>query len=382
MRIETLVVGNTGGVRPEKGQMKETIIIHKRDGYYSAFPVLNHLPDGRLSVAIPRARFRDHYAVDDWVVLVSTDEGSSWAESDDLSVPANWPGATPREKYDRFCAIRDDGSYLCTGTMGWEVWPAERAGEACDQDFTVIDHPNDNGLKLVHRHRIYLKHSHNGGSAWNYREWNVPGYATIIGFPRAVEIADGTILVPVRGRRRWGDEFVQEFVWRSTGLRDSFALLPLPMGPSGDEAAFLGIEGTHAISLSRSERYFVQRWSTDSGRTWSQPLATNIDCPRSPPHLLRLRDGRILCTYGYRRPPMGVRAVFSHDGGQTWDVENTVVLRDDGGYPSQLDPNPERARSDNGYPMSTQLSDGSILSVYYITTSDQITHVAATRWDG
>ena len=90
--------------------------------------------------------------------------------------------------------------------------------------------------------KSYLKLSHDGARTWNYREWNVPSYVTIIGFPKAVEIADGTILVPVRGRRRWGDEFVQEFVSRSTGLRDSFALLPLPMDPSGETSGHPQIE--------------------------------------------------------------------------------------------------------------------------------------------
>ena len=64
--------------------------------------MLDHLSDGRRSVAIPVGRFRDHHAVSDWVVLVSTNEGQSWSESDDPTIPANWPGKTPREKYHRF----------------------------------------------------------------------------------------------------------------------------------------------------------------------------------------------------------------------------------------------------------------------------------------
>ena len=40
-----------------------------------------------------------------------------------------------------------------------------------------------------------------------------------------------------------------------------------------------------------------------------------------PPHLLALGDGRLLCTYGYRRAPFGVRACLSHDGGETWEDE-------------------------------------------------------------
>ena len=52
----------------------------------------------------------------------------------------------------------------------------------------------------------------------------------------------------------------------------------------------------------------------------------------------------------------------------TWDTDNTYVLRDDG-------------VGDLGYPGSVQLPDGSILTVYYITLADGVTHSAATRWE-
>jgi len=71
-----------------------------------------------------------------------------------------------------------------------------------------------------------------------------------------------------------------------------------------------------------------------------------------PPHLLQLSDGRILCTYGYRRPPFGQRACISDDG-ITWKKENEIILRDDA------------FNKDLGYPVSVELEPGKILSVYY-----------------
>ena len=38
-------------------------ILYKREGFYGGFPVLTHLPDGRLTVGIPVAPFHDHYAL-------------------------------------------------------------------------------------------------------------------------------------------------------------------------------------------------------------------------------------------------------------------------------------------------------------------------------
>ena len=49
----------------------------------------------------------------------------------------------------------------------------------------------------------------------------------------------------------------------------------------------------------------------------------------APGDLVRMRDGRIVCVYGYRLPPFGVRARFSEDDGRTWGRE--LILRDDGG---------------------------------------------------
>ena len=75
-----------------------------------------------------------------------------------------------------------------------------------------------------------------------------------------------------------------------------------------------------------------------------------------------------------------MRAVLSHDGGESWDTGNTVVLRDDGGRASQLDPNPAGGAADVGYPISVELDGGGVFTAYYITLSDGVTHSAATIW--
>jgi hypothetical protein len=79
-------------------------------------------------------------------------------------------------------------------------------------------------------------------------------------------------------------------------------------------------------------------------------------------------DGRVLCTYGYRREPFGVRACFSSDEGLTWDIENEVVIRDDGMH------------SDLGYAGSILLNDGSILSTYYFHGEDGVRYIGGSIW--
>jgi hypothetical protein len=93
-----------------------------------------------------------------------------------------------------------------------------------------------------------------------------------------------------------------------------------------------------------------ETYSDDNGKTWAPPFATPLW--GFPPHLTLLADGRVLCTYGYRRPPYGQRACLSNDG-VNWSLQDEVVLRDDA-------PN-----GDLGYPASVELERGIVLTVYY-----------------
>ena len=144
----------------------------------------------------------------------------------------------------------------------------------------------------------------------------------------------------------------------------------------GDEAALVETAPGRVLALLRQNRpgLLLAVHSDDGGRTWSQPLRTEIW--GYPPHLLRLRDGRVLCTYGHRRDPLGVQAVLSADGGRSWDVPHRAVLRDDGEARRRGD----RESRDLGYPVSVELAGGGILTAYYLT-KDNVTHIATTRWE-
>lgn len=375
----------------------EHVVLHKRDGFYVPWPQPAKLPDGRLTVGITEASMSAHAAASvlgDWTVLESRDDGRTWAPTDDPSVPQNWPGGTTREKEDRFASVMPDGSYLCAGSTGWELWPVERLREASerlgrfDKEGVTVDGA---GKILVGGQKLFAQRSTDGGRTWSRREWTAPGFKYIFSFSRGAQLADGTVLVPVygtdtAGEGDWHDE--RTYVWRSPDAGATWRLHPLGVGARGvcdNETAFVEVSPGRVIAMSRTQpkdhdqAYMVQRWSDDGGLTWSLPLRTDIW--GYPPHLLKLRDGRILCVYGYRRRPMGVRAVLSHDGGESWDTANTVVLRSDGGTASRLNPNPARAGGDVGYPISVELDGGRVFTAYYITLADGVTHSSATIWE-
>jgi hypothetical protein len=110
--------------------------------------------------------------------------------------------------------------------------------------------------------------------------------------------------------------------------------------------------------------------SVDNGMTWK---LDGVPAPNlgegNPASLIRLADGRVCLTYGFRAAPYSIRARLSNDGGRTWGQE--LVLRDDGGG------------RDLGYPRSVQRSDGKVVTIYYFwhAKTGPERYVAATIWD-
>ena len=114
--------------------------------------------------------------------------------------------------------------------------------------------------------------------------------------------------------------------------------------------------------------------SDDGGVNWTTPRQlTNYSEPHG--HLLRLNDGRILCTYASYHLPFGIFAMFSNDDGQTWDSDHPILLAMSLDYYT-------------GWPSSVQLPDGSIVTIYaikaYIESETSLGRDAAAeviRWN-
>ncbi|MHC4572937.1 MAG: sialidase family protein [Planctomycetota bacterium] len=112
--------------------------------------------------------------------------------------------------------------------------------------------------------------------------------------------------------------------------------------------------------------------SDDNGLNWrflSKVADTdNDEWNGNPPSMVKLRDGRICLTYGFRGVPWGIRAKLSDDNGRTWSEE--IILRDDG------------INWDLGYTRTVQRPDGRPLTIYYYNTKESPKqHIAATIWD-
>jgi hypothetical protein len=203
----------------------------------------------------------------------------------------------------------------------------------------------------------WLIRSTDGGKSWSTR---VP---TIVNSPHGpIQLRDGRLLYA--GKQLWTAE-------KKIGVCESLDdgqtwrwLAEIPTR-SGD-AVPAGYHELHAVEASDGRLVVqirnhnkldagvtLQSESTDGGKTWSEPRPI---CYGLPSHLLRLRDGRLLMTYGHRRAPFGNQARVSGDSGQTWSEAILISGDGDGG--------------DLGYPSTVELGDGSLLSVWYERLKD------------
>lgn len=216
------------------------------------------------------------------------------------------------------------------------------------------------------------------------RTWSDPAAVPLFHLERAqgrpcyLVREDGTLLLFLSGAGPT-DEFLRPVVYASfdggehwtflsyvTSSDDYMTICPSPVRHEGDLLAAVRCNPTSTAPWT--ELYA----SGDDGRTWS--FRARVNDTGAPAHLLELADGRLLCTYGYRRPSYGVRTRVSDDGGRTWSAEYAV--RADG------------ANMDLGYPRTLQRADGRVLAVYYRNAPESdcpadggVRHIAATAFD-
>ncbi len=152
--------------------------------------------------------------------------------------------------------------------------------------------------------------------------------------------------------------------------------------PEGDDITYENMHEPHMIELpsgrllgairihgrsSQPDYTVYTTYSDDKGRTWSKPICIGVD--GSPPHLMLHSSGAVICSYSRRRSEndRGERACVSYDGGETWSEDYVLATK--------------MRQGDHGYPASVELSDGSILTVYYMSYgNDTNCSVLSTRW--
>ncbi len=194
--------------------------------------------------------------------------------------------------------------------------------------------------------------STDGGKSWSNR---IP---TVVNSPHGpIQLKDGRLLYP--GKQLWtGDKKIGVAESKDDGLTWQW-LSEIPTR-KGDDAVksyheLHGVEaadGTIIVQIRNHNKAdaggTLQTESKDGGKSWTEPHAISFGLPS---HLLRLRDNRLVMTYGHRRPPFGNQARISSDHGKTWS--DPIIISGDG------------KGGDLGYPSTVELADGTFLTVWY-----------------
>jgi len=174
-----------------------------------------------------------------------------------------------------------------------------------------------------------------------------------------IELSDGRLMYV--GKMLWDDE-KKMIAMESRDDGKSWQVIgEIPVPPGGHlnnchELHAVETDSGKIIAMIRYEpsefegKIMQQTESLDGGKTWTVPHSTGIW--GYPPHLLKLSDGRLMVTYGFRREPFGERAVISTDDGKSWNVEQPIEIA-------------PAFNHDLGYPASVELADDSIYTVYY-----------------
>jgi len=317
------------------------VTISALKGRHLAFPGLAKLPDGDLAVVFREGE--SHVCPYGRICIVySKDGGQNWSAPVAIADTAS-------DERDPSIQTLPDGRVLVTHG-GWNSW-MYYAGTADkfpgETNYIKQAGPDNFGGS----HYLF---SRDGGKTFG-PPVKVPGFS-----PHGPAVlADGSL-----GQPSLGNNSDKRQVYFHRGSADASKWeAPVLIGESErDESHVRAVfEEPHTARLADgtlvtairvpSDGYMRISFSKDDGKTWSEPMKTPVR--GFPQHLLPLKDGRLLATYGYRYFPMGVRACLSSDGGKTWDIDKEIILQNNG------------KNEDLGYPVSIEVAPGEIFTAYY-----------------
>ncbi len=359
-----------------RGILRHALIFHDAYGY-SAWPSILRCKNGELLIAFceaMRRKARITHADPSFLGLIlrSRDGGETWSEQPEVIGDYSYYGM------DDPGIMQLSSGRILANAFRRAYAPAAAAEQRADIRFQPVKPFEWAGG--YSDQMTYVFHSLD-----NARTWLDPAHVNIAPFRSAcqlrpiIELKDGTLLLPcyeeIFGPSLTDPE--KSSTWtafccrsRDAGRNWGEATLIAPHREIGfNEPSMIQLPSGKIVTLMRTAPagWLYQSDSQDGGRTWSAPVKTPLF--GHPADLRLLQDGRLLATYGHRRPPYGIRACVSADEARTWDMKNEIVLRDD------------FKNGDLGYPTTTQLSDGTLLTAYYgRDENNDVTCIQGTFW--
>ena len=330
---------------------------HSHHAYF-AWPTVAKLQNGRLAVVASGFRLRHVCPFGKTVIAFSEDEGKTYT----LPAPVI---DTPLDDRDGGITPFGKSSVVVTSFNNMRAFQKMRNETAADRDYvysyldTVTDEEEEKYLGTLFRishdcgvtfgeiHKSPVTSPHgplelkNGKLVWVGRTFSPTNVYMENDCIAAYEMsADGTMtyLGSVENIYDQGERLM-------LCEPDTFEL---------EDGTLLCHIRAQRPKTSKLPRVFTtyQSISRDGGRTWSTPVHLLSDMRGgAPAHIMRHSSGVLISVYGYRQAPFGVKVMFSHDDGQSWSTGHDLYINNQS--------------SDLGYPSTVELSDGSLLTVFY-----------------
>lgn len=341
---------------------------------YQGWPTVCRDENGVLYVASSSHRLGHVCPFGKNYLYTSTDDGKTWSAPSVIN-------DTPLD--DRDAGITDLGDGKLA--LMWFNHPCEFYSER-DKKKGTLPSPIvagayslwENMPEELNRPGSFIRISNDSGKTWG-ETYKVPLTA-----PHGViKLSNGKLFL--LGRAFWAKELENDEVYAATSSDEGKTWDILCKIERPDDTGDMHIVcEPHAIELKdgrilgairvedKTSRDTCYRFtiytciSADGGKSWTKPMPTGV-CG-SPPHFTRHSSGAIILTYGRRIAPCGQYAIISYDEGKTWSDEITV--------------SPESPDWDHGYPSTVELSDGSLITVYYQKwQDDKYNSILYSKWE-
>ena len=359
--IGTGLASRVLGQRPSDGTapravIHETQVITDSPDIYCGWPTLTRRKNGQLLVVWSGGREQHVCPFGRVDMMRSDDDGKTWTWPRTLidgAIDDRDAGVLETEKgtllVTTFTSLAYEDYELkkaLANRGGANAWPSEKL-----ERWLRVHRRLDNDARRQELGQWMIR-STDGGVTWS------PRYSSIVNSPHGpIQLADGRLLYA--GVELWSES---RDVGVCQSLDDGQSWQWLAKIPTREGDDLKNYHELHAVEAddgrlivhirnhnTKNKSETLQTESTDGGKTWSFPKSIGVW--GLPSFLLKLRDGRLLMSYGYRRKPYGNQARLSMDHGLSWSPPMTIS-QDGIGH-------------DLGYPSTVELEDGKLLSIWY-----------------
>lgn len=367
-------------------------VIFRDPERYSTFPWAAAGPAGIMllvfrqadgfSRAAAKAGQVTHHDANSWIACVSSpDGGRSW-DRDSYQVAYR----SERGVNDPAISLMSDGRVILRVTELNVSGTGERGNLAGE----LISHRAEHRRVATGHGNLWAEADPVSGKAGAPRLVEAGELTRTFSREPVTELPDGTWLLPVYGGSPFKTDsayllrsFDKGVTWGDVSviLHDSKSGPSDMQGINFNETSILAFPDGEMLAVGRADESFHSHGayipvggvgelytarSFNWGLSWTRPERTGIF--GQPAHVLRADGDRVICAYGHRRQPYGVRVVESADRGRSWRTEDTITLREDApGW-------------DMGYPMTVRVEEDLFLTVYYFSDAEGVRFIAGTTW--